>query len=115
MIEWPTTFSNALGNQAAPRPSEMDAMVSEPEPMWRQILNWGCVVYFLGLPGIAIFYGVTHFTFGDPSSSNISNFLRDFHFTVSALVAAIAGLNSFDRRTKVTDGKPPPNPPQGKQ
>lgn len=93
------------------------ASVTAPEPVWRQILNWGCVVYFLGLPAIGIFYGATHFTFGGESSPNVANFLRDFHFTVSALVAAIAGLNSFDRRTKTNGApaKPPPNPPQGRQ
>lgn len=70
------------------------------EPLWRTVLNYGCVAYFLGLPLMAIFYGVTHFTFGDASSPNAAAFLREFHFAVTAIVAAIAGLNSFDRRTE---------------
>ena len=64
-------------------------------PIWRQILNWGCVVYFLTLPMLAIFIGFSRVPFGE--STQIPSFLREFHFTVSALVAAIAGLNSFDR------------------
>ena len=73
------------------------------EPLWRSILNWGCVTYFLGLPAIALFYGMTHFQFS-PSSPNVPKFLQDFHFAVSALVATIAGLNSFDRY-KLGNGK----------
>lgn len=80
--------------------SESQAQIKEPdikEPLWRQILNWGCVSYFLGLPLMAIFYGITHFSFGDASSPGVAKFLSEFHFSVSALVAAMAGLNSFDR------------------
>ena len=65
------------------------------EPLWRILLNYGCVFYFLGLPALAIFLGFTHSTFG--SSTQIPQFLREFHFAVSALLAAVAGLNSFDR------------------
>ena len=86
-------------------------MTSSDEPLWRVILNYGCVAYFLGLPAIAIFLGFTHFDFA--SGTNINTFLREFHFAVTALVAAVAGLNSFDRRK--TNGVPPHNPPQGKQ
>ena len=65
------------------------------EPLWRSILNYGCVVYFLGLPALAIFLGFSHFSFG--GSTQIPQFLREFHFAVSALLAAVAGLNSYDR------------------
>jgi hypothetical protein len=65
------------------------------EPLWRSILNWGCVVYFLGLPGVALFYGMMRWSF--VAGSDIPKFLSDFHFAVSALLAAVAGLNSFDR------------------
>ena len=64
-------------------------------PLWRQILNWGCVVYFLGLPAFAIVLGFGDMSFG--KGTDIAKFLSDFHFAVTALVAAVAGLNSFDR------------------
>ena len=70
------------------------------EPLWRSILNYGCVFYFLFLPLMAIFYGTTHFAFGGETAPNAANFLREFHFACTAIVAAIAGLNSFDRRTE---------------
>ena len=75
----------------------------EEEPLWRSILNWGCVVYFLGLPAMAVFYGATDFTFGG-TTPNAANFLREFHFAVTALVATIAGLNSFDRYKTTKNG-----------
>jgi hypothetical protein len=64
-------------------------------PAWREILNWGAVIYFLGLPGLAIFLGFTHIPFGE--GTEVAKFLGNFHFTVSAIVGALAGLNSFDR------------------
>jgi hypothetical protein len=67
----------------------------ETAPLWRELLNWGSVIYFLGLPALAIFLGFTDFAFAEGTS--VPKFLADFHFTVSALVAAMAGLNSFDR------------------
>ena len=78
------------------------------EPFWRTVLNYGSVIYFLGLPAIAIFYGATHYTFGGDTSPNAANFLREFHFACTALVMAIAGLNSFDRRNEAKNngGKP---------
>lgn len=74
-------------------------MTNDEEPLWRTILNWGSVVYFLGLPAVALFYGVTNFTFGT-TSPKAADFLREFHFACTAIVAAVAGLNSFDRRSK---------------
>ena len=59
------------------------------------ILNYGCVTYFLGLPAFAIILGFSDMTFG--KGTDIAKFLSDFHFAVTALVAAVAGLNSFDR------------------
>jgi hypothetical protein len=74
------------------------------EPAWRVILNWGVVFYFLGLPLMAIFLGFTHIRMGE--GTNIAKFLSDFHFSVSALVAAIAGLNTFDRFKENGKSKP---------
>jgi hypothetical protein len=69
--------------------------MNEPSPAWREILNWGSVVYFLGLPALAIFLGFTHISFAE--GTEVAKFLGNFHFTVSAIVGALAGLNSFDR------------------
>jgi hypothetical protein len=66
------------------------------EPLWRAVLNWGCVVYFLALPALTIFVGFTHAQIFEPGS-RAPQFLANFHLTISALVAAMAGLNSFDR------------------
>lgn len=68
----------------------------QKEPIWRQILNWGCVGYFLGLPAMAIVLGFSHYGFG-ATTPNVPKFLTEFHFAVSALVATMAGLNSFER------------------
>ena len=82
--------------------------------MWRQILNYGAVIYFLGLPALAIFLGFSHIPFAE--GTEVAKFLGNFHFTVSAIVAAIAGLNSFDRykANGGKDGKPPAAPAQSK-
>jgi hypothetical protein len=65
--------------------------------LWRTILNYGCVFYFLFLPAMAMFLGFIHFHFDPPG---VATFLREFHFSVTALVAAVAGLNTLDRRTE---------------
>jgi hypothetical protein len=67
----------------------------EKEPLWRTVLNYGCVFYFLFLPAMAILLGFIHFHFEPPG---VATFLREFHLSVTALVAAVAGLNSLDRR-----------------
>jgi hypothetical protein len=68
------------------------------EPLWRVILNWGCVFWFLSLPALAIFLGFTHISFAE--GTEVAKFLGNFHFTVSAIVGALAGLNSFDQYKK---------------
>jgi hypothetical protein len=81
-----------------------------PAPVWREILNWGAVVYFLGLPALAIFLGFSHIPFAEDSEGQVAKFLGDFHFTVSAIVGALAGLNSFDRYKANGAQKTPPEP-----
>lgn len=70
------------------------------EPLWRQVLNWGLIIYFLGLPALGLILALTRipldFAHGE-NSTHVAQFLANFHFSVSALVAAMAGLNSFDR------------------
>jgi hypothetical protein len=66
------------------------------EPLWRVALNWGCVFWFLSLPALVILSGVFSIEIFPPSSDAL-RFLSTFHFSVSALVAAMAGLNSFDK------------------
>lgn len=70
-------------------------VINDPAPLWRQVLNWGSVAYFLGLPALAIFLGFTRIPFAE--GSEVPKFLADFHFACSALVATMAGLNSFER------------------
>jgi hypothetical protein len=60
------------------------------------VLNWGCVLYFLGLPALTLIIGFTHIEPFVPGS-RAPQFLGNFHLSVSALVAAMAGLNSFDK------------------
>jgi len=86
----------------------MSSDPSMPEPLWRVVLTWGCVGYFLGLPAIAFIMGLAHIGF--MPGTNIAKFLSDFHFSVSALVAAMAGLNSFDRFKSATGGNGKPKP-----
>ena len=66
------------------------------EPLWRTVLNWGAVGYFLGLPAMVIVIGFAHLEMW-PAGSHAPQFLGNFHLSVSALVAAMAGLNSFDK------------------
>jgi hypothetical protein len=84
--------------------------MNEPTlPLWRQILAWGSVIYFLGLPALAIFLGFTGIPFAAQSEGEVAKFLANFHFTVTAIVGALAGLNSFDRyKANGKEGKPPP-------
>jgi hypothetical protein len=69
-------------------------------PKWRLVLEWGCVVYFLGIPLISI---VTIFT---PLVADFEKYpesrenLVRFHLAVSGLVATIAGLNTVDRKVR---------------
>ena len=53
-------------------------------------------MYFLGLPALVIVIGFAHIEMF-PAGSRASQFLGNFHLSVSALVAAMAGLNSFDK------------------
>lgn len=80
-------------------------MTTDSEPRWRRLLNWGCVVYFLGLPALALLFGLTGINF--TAGTQIAKFLTDFHFSVSALVAAMAGLNTFDRYKSNGKKEPP--------
>jgi hypothetical protein len=73
------------------------------EPTWRIVLNWGCIIYFLGLPALTIFLAFTHIPFAPGTEA--PKFLADFHFAVSALVAAVAGLNTFERKMNGRDAK----------
>jgi hypothetical protein len=59
-------------------------------------------VWFLGLPFLVILVGFTHIELF-PAGSDAPRFLANFHLSISALVAAMAGLNSFDRY-KTTNG-----------
>jgi hypothetical protein len=84
----------------------MDTSVTA-EPIWRQILNWGCVLYFLGLPAVALSGALFHFSFDPQVTPGASKFLTEFHFAVTALVATMAGLNTFDRYKGVSSGNGP--------
>ena len=78
------------------------------EPLWRIVLNWGVTLYFLGLPLLLLLIGFLHIELFPPGS-HAPQFLGNFHLSVSALVAAMAGLNSFDKYK--ANGKPDKNAP----
>jgi hypothetical protein len=71
-------------------------LVSNNEPAWRTVLAWGAVAYFLGLPAIALVGGFLHYEM----SPSIAKFLAEFHMTITALLGAVAGLDSWDRKSQ---------------
>lgn len=78
----------------------MPPRIPPPKPgaLWRSILEWGVVIYFLGIP---LFYLIIVFTPLDVDLAhhpNIRQFITQFHITLTAIVTAMAGLNSWDKR-----------------
>lgn len=71
------------------------------EPVWRQVLNWGCVLYFLLIPAIVIVY----ITFDLPTVTvERVAFVTKFHIAVTAIIATMLGLNSWDKKNGVKNG-----------
>jgi hypothetical protein len=66
------------------------------QPTWRTILAWGALVYFLGLPAIALVGGFMHYEM----EPGVAKFLAEFHVTITALLGAVAGLDSWDRKNE---------------
>jgi hypothetical protein len=76
-------------------------MISPVYPKWRTLLNWGAVIYFLLIPALVIIYSLFGLKPVDPSRAA---FVISFHYGVSAIVATLAGLNSWDKHTIVKNG-----------
>jgi hypothetical protein len=66
----------------------------DSEPTWRKVLAWGAVSYFLGLPAIALVGGFLDLEM----NAGVAKFLAEFHVTITALLGAVAGLDSWDRK-----------------
>lgn len=69
------------------------------EPRWRQILCWGAVTMFFGLP-LGVF--ILHFAaieFGWQFDNRIEEFagIMPVYQTITGLVFGLAGLNSWDK------------------
>jgi hypothetical protein len=64
------------------------------EPLWRTALNWGTTIYFLLIPGIVILYGVAGLPAIEPARAA---FVSSFHYAITAIVATLVGLNSWDK------------------
>lgn len=79
------------------------------EPRWRIALYWGVVIAFFTLPLVVlVLHLAAIFTNFDPTGKHIGEFkyVFEFHRTLAALVAALAGLNSWDKRiVKNENGK----------
>jgi hypothetical protein len=74
------------------------------DPLWRKILAWGAVGVFLTLPVIVFVFHIWSFTVPALAlKDHLTEFkyLGVYYTTVTTLVFALAGLNSFDKR----DGK----------
>jgi hypothetical protein len=70
------------------------------EPKWRLILIWGCVVYFLAIPIFVITYAMLDLS---PIDKVRSDFIQHFHYAITGILAALAGLNTLERKN---NGKP---------
>lgn len=68
------------------------------EPRWRIILCWGTVVTFLSLPLLVFTIAVKFPLLIDQIRE--FKFLSDFFKAITALVFGLAGLDSFDKRSK---------------
>jgi hypothetical protein len=70
------------------------------EPLWREVLCWGAVITFLTMP-LLVF--ILHIISDEIPSFNFSQHISEYKFfvpffqSITALVFALAGLNSFDR------------------
>ena len=59
-------------------------------------MNWGVVFYFLFIPAVVMIY----ITFELPKVDNERiAFVAHFHYGITALVAAMMGLNSWDKKS----------------
>jgi hypothetical protein len=82
----------------------------QADPLWRKVLCWCAVVTFFTLPtGIFIYHlisiEVTGLHFEDYLDKHPGDFryLANFYSTNTALLIALAGLHSWDKRL---NGKP---------
>ena len=74
------------------------------EPLWKTVLNWGAVVTFFALPLIVLTLQLT----GLFPSKEEAGYLKDLQRNVTVLVAALAGLRSFEQIKNGSKPKPPP-------
>jgi len=80
------------------------------EPGWRVLLTWGSVITFFGLP--LVFFSLHVLSLETPwlhlenhLGQGTFSYLAGFYSANTALVAALAGLNSWDKRLANGNGK----------
>jgi hypothetical protein len=71
------------------------------EPLWRKVLTWGAVMVFLALPILVLTIHLTSFSvpnFEMKEHMTEFKYLGVYYTTITTLVFALAGLNSWDKR-----------------
>jgi hypothetical protein len=68
------------------------------DPLWRKVLTWGAVGIFLTLP--LFLFGFHLWSLGEGERLKVEEFryIGIFYTTITTLVFALAGLNSWDKR-----------------
>ena len=83
------------------------------EPLWRTIANWSVVLTFFSLPLVVLIVHLTIVIDHIDVKAHAGEFayLWNFHRILAGLLAAMLGLNSWDKRTngrKPSDGNTKP-------
>jgi hypothetical protein len=67
------------------------------DPLWRRIAYYGVIISFFGLPLVML---AVHLALWDHKETLLGEFryLADFHKVLAALLFAMLGFNSLDKR-----------------
>jgi hypothetical protein len=78
------------------------ALNGGPEPLWREVAYWGVLLCFFALPIVALILHLS-ILFGRvryQEHAGEFNYLWSFHRILAGLLAAMLGLNSWDKHTQ---------------